>query len=88
MFLRAFDEEYEDHEGVEGGDLKSSFLATREIPCVVKFDRRPQLDALIEELTETFAIRYEKLPSTKDLQALEDARASNVPESLMNNSQL
>jgi hypothetical protein len=85
MFLRAFDEEYEDHEGVEGGDLKSGFLATREIPRVVKFDRRPQLDALIEELTETFAIRYEKPPSTKDLQALEDARVSNVPESVISN---
>src|ERR1700689_280189 len=82
-FLRAFDEEYEDEEGVKGGDLKRGFLATREIPRVVKFDRRPQLDALIEELTETFAIRYEKPPSTKDLQALEDAQVSNIPESVI-----
>jgi hypothetical protein len=47
MFLRAFDEEYEDQEGVKGGDLKRGFLATHEIPCVVKFDRRPHLDKLI-----------------------------------------
>jgi hypothetical protein len=51
-FLRAFDEEYEDEEGVKGGDLKRGFLATREIPRLVKFDHRPQLDALIRELTE------------------------------------
>jgi hypothetical protein len=84
-FLRAFDEEYEDEEGVKGGDLKKGFLLGRDIPRVVKFDRRPQLDALIEELTETFAVRYEKPPSTKDLQALEDARVANVPESVMIN---
>jgi len=59
-FLRAFDEEYEDEEGVRGGDLKKGFLLGHDIPRVVKFDRRPQLDALIEELTEAFAVRYEK----------------------------
>jgi len=84
-FLRAFDEEYEDEEGVRGGDLKKGFLLGRDIPRVVKFDPRPQLDALIDELTETFAVRYEKPPSTKDLQALEDARVANVPESIMTN---
>jgi len=52
------------------------------LPRVVKFDPRPQLDALIDELTETFAVRYEKPPSTKDLQALEDARVANVLESV------
>ena len=55
-FLRAFDEEYED-EGVRGGDLKRGFLGTRQIPRVVKFDDRPHLDKLIEELTEAFAVR-------------------------------
>jgi hypothetical protein len=44
-FLRAFDEAYEGEEGVTGGDLKRGFLATREIPRMVKFD---QLDKLIE----------------------------------------
>jgi hypothetical protein len=82
-FLRAFDEEYEDEEGVKGGDLKRGFLATREIPRVVKFDRRPQLDALIEELTETFAIRYEKPPTADQLEALERAQAANIDPSIM-----
>ena len=74
MFLRAFDEEYEDEEGVKGGDLKRGFLATREIPRVVKFDRRPELDALIEELTETFAVRYEKPPSAEQINQLQRLR--------------
>src|ERR1700691_2329836 len=83
MFLRAFDEEYEDEEGVKGGDLKRGFLATREIPRVVKFDRRPRLDALIEELTEAFAVCYEKPPSADQLQALERAQAANIDPSIM-----
>ena len=73
-FLRVFDEEYEDEEGVKGGDLKRGFLATREIPRVVKFDRRPELDALIEELTETFAVRYEKPPSAEQINQLQRLR--------------
>jgi hypothetical protein len=81
-FLRAFDEEYED-EGVKGGDLKRGFLATREIPRVVKFDRRPQLDKLIRELTEAFAVRYEEPPSADQLQALERAQAANIDPSIM-----
>jgi hypothetical protein len=52
---------------------------------VVKFDRRPHLDKLIEELTEGFSVRYEKPLSTKVLQALEDAWVSNVPESVISN---
>jgi hypothetical protein len=71
--LRAFEEEYEDDEGVKGGDLKRGFLATREIPRMVKFDHRPHLDALIRELTEAFAARYEEPPSARDLQTLADA---------------
>jgi hypothetical protein len=82
-FLRAFDEEYEDEEGVKGGDLKRGFLATREIPRVVKFDRLPHLDALIRQLTETFAARYEEPPSADQLQALERAQAANIDPSIM-----
>jgi hypothetical protein len=84
-FLRAFDEEYENEDGVKGGELKIGFLLSRKISRLVKFDRRPQLDALIEELTEAFAVRYEKPPSAKDLQALEDARVANNPDSVMTN---
>ena len=64
-FLRAFGEEYENEDGVKGGALKKDFLATREIPRVVKFDRRAELDELIEELTEVFAVCYEKPPSAE-----------------------
>ena|ERR1700676_4105469 len=67
-FLRAFDEEYETADGVKGGDLKKGFLLGRDIPCVVEFDHRPQLDELIEELTETFPVRYEKPPSREDFE--------------------
>jgi hypothetical protein len=81
-FLRAFDEEYED-EGVKGGDLKRGFLATREIPRVVKFDRRPQLDKLIRELTEAFAVRYEEPPSAEQLDVLNQMLSSNVPPSFL-----
>jgi len=38
-FLRAFDEEYEDEDGVKGRDLKKGFLLGCDIPRVVKFDR-------------------------------------------------
>jgi hypothetical protein len=43
----------------------------------VKFDSRPQLDALIEEFTEAFAVLYEKPPSAEDIKSLEDMRSSN-----------
>ena len=82
-FLRAFDEQYEDEEGVRGGDLKKGFLLGRDIPHVVKFDGRPQLGALIEELTEAFAVRYEKPPSDDHIRGLERARAGNVNPSIM-----
>ena len=84
-FLRAFDEVYEDKDGVKGGDLKEGFLLGRSIPRVVQFDRRPHLDALIRELTEAFAARYEEPPSARDLQALQDVRVANVPESVITN---
>jgi hypothetical protein len=84
-FLRAFDEEYENEDGVKGGELKMGFLVSCKIPRVVKFDRRPHLDKLIRELTEAFAARYEEPPSARDLQALEDALEAHVPESVMTN---
>jgi hypothetical protein len=81
-FFRAFDEEYEDEEGVRGGDLKKGFLLGRDIPRVFKFDRRPQLDALIEELTETFTVRYEKPPTANQLDVL-NMQSSNIPSSFL-----
>jgi hypothetical protein len=50
---------------------------------VVKFDHCPHLDKLIEELTEAFAVRYEKSPSDDHVQGLERARAGNVDPSIM-----
>jgi hypothetical protein len=69
-FLRAFYEEYK-NKGVKGGDLKRGFLATCEMPHVVKFDRRPQLDALIKEPTQTLAVCYKEPPLNDHLQGLE-----------------
>ena len=63
-FLGAFDGEYKTADGVKGGEFKKAFLLGRDIPCVVKFERRPHLDKLIEELTEVFAVRYEMPPAT------------------------
>jgi hypothetical protein len=85
-FLRAFDEEYEDEDGVKGGDLKRGFLVSREIPRTIKFDGRPQLDALIKELTEAFAVRYEEPPSAEDIKTLEDMRSNNAPLSYLNSN--
>jgi hypothetical protein len=82
-FLRAFDEEYETADGVKGGALKKGFLLGRDISRVVKFDRLPHLDALIRELTEAFAARYEEPPSDDHIRGLERAREGNVDPSIM-----
>src|SRR5882762_43816 len=84
-FLRAFDEEYEDEEGVRGGDLKKGFLLGRDIPRVVKFDRRPQLDALIRELTEAFAVRYEEPPSAEQINQLQRLRNKGITDEELGN---
>src|ERR1700729_423635 len=85
-FLRAFDEEYKNEDGVKGGPLKKGFLATHEIPRVVKFDRHLQLDALIRELTEAFAVRYEEPPSDEDFKTLKDMQSNNAPPSYLHSN--
>ena len=50
---------------------------------MVKFDGRPQLNALIRELTEAFAARYEEPPSADQLQALYRAQAANIDPSIL-----
>ena len=62
--LMPFDEAFKVGDGVRGGIHKQVSLTDNKIPRHVKFNDRPHLDALIEELTETFAFRYKKL--TKD----------------------
>jgi hypothetical protein len=84
-FLRAFDEEYEDEDGVKGGDLNQGFLATREIPHVVKFDCRPQLDARVRELTETFTVRYEEPPSAEQISQLQRLRDKGLTDDELGN---
>jgi hypothetical protein len=79
-FLRAFDEKYEDEDAVRGGDLKRSFLLGRGIPRMVKFDRRPHLDALIRELTEVFAARYEKPPTPEQISQLQRLRDKGLTD--------
>jgi hypothetical protein len=41
------------------------------------------LDKLIEELTETFAVRYEKPPSDEDFETLKDMKYNNAPPSYL-----
>ena len=71
-FLKDFDETYEVTGGVNGGMYKESSLLRRAIPKQVKFDRRPHLDNLIDELTKTFAIRYETKPSKEEFERFEE----------------
>jgi hypothetical protein len=80
-FLRAFDEEYEDEDGVKGGILKKGFLLGCDIPCMVKFDCCPCLDRLIKELTEAFAVHYDKPLPHGDFEALKDMQSNNAPPS-------
>jgi hypothetical protein len=81
--LRAFDEEYED--GVKGGDLKKGFLLGRDIPRVIKFDRRTHLEKLIEELTEACAVRYEKPPSAEQINQLQRLRDKGLTDEELGN---
>ena len=84
-FLRAFDEEYENEDGVKGGNLKKGSLLGRDIPLRVKFDHRPQLDALIEELTEVFAVRYERPPSAEQINQLQRLRDKGLSDDDLGN---
>jgi hypothetical protein len=83
-FLRAFDEEYQDEQDVKG-DLKMGFLLAREITRVVKFDHRPQLDALVRELTEAFAVRYEEPPSAEQINQLQRLRDKGLTDEELGN---
>ena len=74
-------------EGVKGGDIKRGFLATHEIPCVVRFDHRPHLKTLIKELTQTLAVRYEEPPSAEQINQLQCLRDKGlIDEELGNGS--
>ena len=85
-FLRAFDEAYETADGIKGGDLKKGFLLGRDIPRMVKFDRRPQLDALIRELTEAFATRYKEPPTAEKISQLQRLRDKGITDDDLGNN--
>ena len=84
-FLRTFDDKYKTADGVKGGDLKRGSLIGHDIPRMVKFDRRPHLDALIGELTEVFAVRYEKPPSPKQISQLQRLRDKGITDDDLGN---
>ena len=51
---------------------------TCEIPHIIKFNHQPQLDALIRDLTEAFAVRYEEPPLDDDFEILKDMQTNNA----------
>jgi hypothetical protein len=59
-YTRQFDEAYIDDSGtVKGGSLKQNLFMSNDL-SKLKFDGRPQLDALLEELAVAFAVVVSK----------------------------
>ena len=54
------------------------FLLSHTIPCLVEFDHRPQLPALLKELTKTIAVRYENPPTALQLEVVKRMESSDV----------
>jgi hypothetical protein len=75
--LRPFDEAYKAGDVVKGGIHKQVSLTDNNIPDLVKFNDRPHLDALIEELTKTFAFRYKK-PTEDDFKEFDELEATGL----------
>jgi hypothetical protein len=55
------------------------------MPRMVKLDGRPQLDALIRELTEAFAVRYEEPPSAEQISQLQRLRDKGLTDDELGN---
>jgi hypothetical protein len=69
--IRQFDEAYIDDRGtVKGGKLKRDLFTSTDV-SKLKFNGRPQLDALLVELAKAFAVRYGPPPQAADWEALE-----------------
>lgn len=66
--------------GPRGGSLKKAFMLGRNLSQNVEFVGQPQLDALIKELTDTFAVRYEAPPSEEDHTPLASLRRADIDE--------
>jgi len=71
LLITMFDESYEDDRGIShGGETKASYLLSDRVVRKAGFNH-PILPSLLESLTETFAVRYEKQPSEVDIQRFE-----------------
>jgi hypothetical protein len=74
-YTRQFDEAYIDDSGtVKGGSLKQNLFMSTDL-SKLKFDGRPQLDALLEELAVALAVRYERPPEPDDWELLAEQEA-------------
>src|SRR5215469_3903147 len=60
--MEMFDEAFTSTQGVSGGRLKEHAITSKAITRV-QFTGRPQLDALLLELTELFGPRYQRVPN-------------------------
>src|ERR1700733_15311165 len=73
LLVSMFDHSNEDDGGSKGGTAKRNYLSGAQI---LKSDfQHPILPALLEELTATCAIRYEKRPSDNELEAYHELQA-------------
>ena len=71
LLIDMFDESYEDDKGIShGGKNKASYLLSNLVVRTAGFIH-PILPSLLESLTVTFAVRYDKPPSEVDIQRFE-----------------
>jgi hypothetical protein len=82
--LEMFDEAFYTEQGTNGGRLKRDCLTSRSMERSVTFTHRPGLDNLLRELTDTFAVRYEKTPTSEELARFEMLQSS-IPHALLQN---
>jgi hypothetical protein len=78
-----FDEAFYTDQGTNGGRLKRGCLLGRDVDRLVKFSKRPALNSLVRDLTETFVVRYEKPPTAEELDILYQAQKDPNPSPLI-----
>jgi hypothetical protein len=75
LLVSMFDHSYEEDGFSRGGTTKRNYLIGAQI---VKSDfQHPILPSLLEEITSTCAVRYEKRPSDKELEAYHELQAQH-----------
>ena len=62
----------------EREDQAFRYLLSSTIPFMAKLDHQPQLVALLKELTETIAVRYEDPPTALQLEVVKRMESSDV----------